>query len=107
MSGHSDSGTAGSSSRSTRSTSAAVPTGSAVVNWSRLLSLALRPLRRLMRIVHHPAGRQRIGCVISTAWMRPGGTTSVMVVSRPNVMRTPSGVGAIEYRSDRRIDRTQ
>ena len=71
------------------------------------VSVALRPLSRLMRIDHQPAGRHRIGCAISTAWTRPGGTISVTVVSSPNVIRTPSGVGAIEYRSDRRIDRTQ
>ena len=96
ISGHSASGTAGSTRRSTRSTSAAVPTGRTVVNWSVLESAALRPVMRLIRIIHQPAGRHRIGCVISTAWMRPGGTISVMVVSRPNVIRTPSGVGAIE-----------
>ncbi len=60
-----------------------------------------------MRTVHQPAGRHRIGCVTSTACTRPGGTISVMVVKRPNVIRTPSGVGAIAYRSDRTIERSQ
>ena len=81
--------------------------GSTVVNWSVFVSVALRPVSRLMRMVHQPAGRHRIGCETSTAWMRPGGTISVTVVKRPNVIRTPSGVGAIEYRSERTIERTQ
>ena len=96
MSALSSSGSDGCSSPSTRSTSARVPTGSTVVNWSVDESVALRPVRRLMRIVHQPAGRHRIGCVTSTAWTRPGGTISVIVVNRPKVIRTPSGVGAIE-----------
>ena len=96
ITGHSASGTDGRTSLSTRSTSAEVPTGRTVVNWSLFASVALRPLMRLMRISHQPAGRHRIGWVISTAWMRPGGTISVTVVSSPKVIRTPSGVGAIE-----------
>ena len=96
MSGHSASGMPGSSRRSTRSTSSRVPTGSTVVNWSVVVSAALRPVSRLMRIVHQPAGRQRIDCETSTACTRPGGSVSVTVVKSPNVMRRPSGVGAIE-----------
>jgi hypothetical protein len=34
-------------------------------------------------------------------WMRPGGSVSLLVESRPKPMRTPSGVPAMLYRSDR------
>ena len=64
----------GSSRRSTRSTSARVPTGSTVVNWSRLVSVDAAPGEPVDRIVHQPAGRHRIDCVTSTACMRPGGS---------------------------------
>ena len=38
--------------------------------------------------------------MICTEWMRPGGSVSLLVDSRPKPTRTPSGVAAIEYRSD-------
>ena len=59
-------------------------------------SVAERPDSRLTRIDHQSAGRHRIDCCTSTAWMRPGGSVSVTVVNRPEVIRTPEGVGAIE-----------
>src|SRR5690606_7905300 len=102
-SGWSCAGRSGRISPRTRSTSARLPTGSTMLNccavldccWERLL-----PLIRLILIVHHPNGRHSIDCVTSAAKMRPGGIVSVIVVNRPYVMRTPSGVGAIEYLSD-------
>ena len=99
-SGHSLSGRSGSISRSTRSTSARVPTGSTVVNWSAAPSASPAPDRRLMVMVHQPNGAPEQRLRTSTAWTRPGGRISVTVVNRPNVMRTPLGVGAIEYRRD-------
>ena len=82
--------------RSTRSTSARVPTGSTVVNWSLAPSASPRPESRLTVMPHQPNGRHRIDWSTSTACTRPGGRISVIVVNSPKVMRTPLGVGAIE-----------
>lgn len=57
---------------------------------------AVLPLIRLIRTDHQPNGRHSRGCITSTAKIRPGGIVSVTVVNRPNVIRTPSGVGAME-----------
>ena len=53
-------------------------------------------LARFTLISHQPAGRQSSGWLTCTAWMRPGGRVSLLVESRPNPTRTPSGVPAIE-----------
>ena len=45
----------------------------------------------LMRICHQPNGRQSSGWVTPIAWMRPGGSVSLLVESRPKPTRTPSG----------------
>ncbi|MGJ1479567.1 hypothetical protein [Clavibacter sepedonicus] len=49
---------------------------------------------RVMRISHQPDARQSSGWTTSTAWIRPGGMVSLLVESRPNPTRTPSGVPA-------------
>ena len=54
-----------------------------------------------MRISHQPDARQSSGWLTETAWMRPGGRVSLLIDSRPKPTRTPSGVAAMLYRSDR------
>ena len=79
---------------------AASPTGSIVVfGWPAAPFSREWPAVSI-RICHQPNGRQSSGCSTSTAWMRPGGSVSLLVVSSPKPTRTPSGVPAIEYRSD-------
>jgi hypothetical protein len=53
-----------------------------------------------MLTCHQPNGRQSNGWLTPTAWMRPGGKVSLLVVSSPKPTRTPSGVPAMLYRSD-------
>ena len=87
----------GSSSASTRCTSATVPTGSTSVRCAASLPAELTDWpATLMRIDHQPNGRQRIHWLASIAWMRPGGMVWLPVESSPCPMRTPSGVPAIE-----------
>ncbi len=50
---------------------------------------------RLILISHHPAGRQSSGWLTCIAWMRPGGSVSLLVESSPNPTRMPSGVDAM------------
>ena len=90
----------GSSSASTRCTSPTVPTGSTSVRCAASLDELTDWPATSMRIDHQPNGRQRIHCVASIAWMRPGGMVWLPVESSPCPIRTPSGVPAIEYRSD-------
>jgi len=47
------------------------------------VSLAERPESRLTVIDHQPNGRHSSGWVISTAWMRPGGSVSFVVEKSP------------------------
>ncbi len=61
---------------------------------------------RLMRTSHQPNGRQSSGCATLTAWMRPGGSVSFDVETRPKPIRMPSRVSAIVYCSERENFRT-
>ncbi|CAH0245246.1 hypothetical protein SRABI128_02777 [Microbacterium sp. Bi128] len=92
--------------RSTFSTSSRVPMGRTAANGSVLASVDPRPDSRFTEMLHQPNGRHSNGWCTSIAWTRPGGTTSLIVVNSPNVNRTPSELGAIEYRKPRAIERT-
>ena len=87
---------------STRRTSSTSPTGRIVVFCWPAAPLVEEWLARLTRTSHQPNGRQSSGWLTLTEWMRPGGRVSLLVDSRPKPTRTPSGVPAIEYRSDLR-----
>ena len=50
---------------------------------------------RLILTSHQPNGRQSSGWLTLIEWMRPGGSVSLLVESRPKPMRTPSGVPAM------------
>ena len=54
----------------------------------------------MILISHHPNARQSSGWFTCTAWMRPGGSVSLLVVSRPKPTRMPLRVDAMLYRSD-------
>ena len=73
----------GSSSPSTRCTSAAVPTGSTSVRCAASFEAVTDWPATLMRTDHHPNGRQKTHWVASMAWTRPGGMVWLPVESSP------------------------
>ena len=87
----------GTSSGSSASTSAVVATGASERSASALRRPAWWPAR-LTDTRHHPTGRQSRGCSMCSACTRPGGRASVLVLTRPLAMRTPSGVATTANR---------
>ncbi len=80
----------------TSRTSSARPTGSTIEDTCWLFDAPLPAfVARLMRTSHQPNGRQSSGCATLTAWMRPGGSVSFDVETRPKPIRMPSRVSAI------------
>ena len=75
--------------------SSALPTGRIVVFACPAAPLAEELDARLILISHQPAGRQSNGWLTCTAWIRPGGSVSLLVESNPNPTRIPSDVDAM------------